>query len=87
MVYFSIIMVVYFSIIIYSPAVPYLNIELIRHPDNIAIHNIIGLYYSLHDNYPFIKKKAYKAMDRIIDLDPDYATKGYELYEDLKLSK
>lgn len=70
-----------------GPAVPYLTKELNRHPNETSIYNIIGLFYSLQDNYPYIKKKAYETMDRIKDLDPDYASKGYELYDDLLLSK
>lgn len=70
-----------------GPAVPYLTKELNRHPNETSIYNIIGLFYSLQDNYPYIKKKAYETMDRIKDLDPDYASKGYELYDYLLLSK
>lgn len=70
-----------------GPAVPYLTQELNHHPNEANIYNIIGLFYSLQDNYPYIKKKAYETMDRIKELDPEYASKGYELYEDLLLSK
>lgn len=70
-----------------GPAVPYLTQELNHHPNEASIYNIIGLFYSLQDNYPYKKKKAYDTMDRIKELDPEYASKGYELYEDLLLSK
>lgn len=70
-----------------GPAIPFLKKELVCHPNNIGIHNIIGLYYSLHDNYPYIKQKAQESINRIKELDPEYATKGYELFEDLELSR
>lgn len=70
-----------------SSAMPYLTKELSHHPKETSIYNIIGLYYSLQDNYPYVKKKAQETMDRIKDLDPEYASKGYELYDDLLLSK